>query len=443
MYSLRAKAKRISGYNKFLKEKSESLKIAISSYKEILFALLSPLPNNVKEFDFLHSKISTCIHNLELEKQNLESDADMLNTQLGQYKLQIESENEKNNEEIDALENKNFVLTNLIEKQDHVIADLEEKIKEINEKGLKQTIQTVEKKVLDPAQQALVMHHELQGCRNAFKKLTKGLNAEINKNSRLEHYSKSLREQNDFLITVIKSVYVNSDKPTDNTESLPGVDIEALKQILSEPMSDPMIHEETKIKADTTMNMQKDEDINISFANSFDAGNLHNKDSNINMSPIQQDSKNDIANMSASKVKINIPQLDFSKIKKYEEEIKKPVKKDIEHIEQPDILLDKNQQINEKILKQPEITKNENIVEKPKITEKLNVKYEQIKIIEKPQIKEEIKKSEEKQIKVVIRKDIKTPQKYMRPISKSTIKNAGTSIKKKELVRPELQHLDD
>ncbi len=213
---LQSKARQLVGFNKFLATKNDALKITVTSHKELLSTFLEK-PST----DALTTKINSVIRTLETINHNLENDNLTLSSQLAQAKQTLETEEEKCSEEIDSLENKNFVLTNLLEKQDHVLADLEEKLKEVKAKDGAGGMRVVEKRVLDPTQQTLILHHELQACRNAFKKLTKGLNAEINKNTRLEVYSKGLREQNDFLVTVIKSLCVNSDKPTDNSIFIP------------------------------------------------------------------------------------------------------------------------------------------------------------------------------------------------------------------------------
>ncbi len=257
---------------------------------------------------------------------NLESMNDMLLTenttldeQLSQYKGVIEAEENKCSEEIDGLENKNFILTNLLEKQDHVIADLETKIKESQSKPAG-GVCVQEKYVLDPTQQTLILHHELQASRNAFKKLTKGLNAELNKNTRLEQYCKNVKDQNEYLANVIRTLCVNTDKATDNSishspinspvaEGVAGnanIDLERLKAIMAENIADPTLPEEVKSKADTSMNApHKEEEIELSFASSMG-------------SPLP--AKNDLTK-SHDRIKcgIPIPMLDLGKVKALEE----------------------------------------------------------------------------------------------------------------------------
>ena len=90
--------------------------------------------------------------------------------------------------------------------------DYEAKINESKKRP--NNLKIMEKYVFDPTQQSVILQQELQACRNGFKKLSKNLNLEINKNDKLEQYSKSLQEQNNSLISIIKGLCENSEKQT-------------------------------------------------------------------------------------------------------------------------------------------------------------------------------------------------------------------------------------
>lgn len=208
--------------NQFLKEKNEILKATVQANKEVLSVALEDHKDK-KDLDarIIVEKLVKMKTELELINAKLSKETAIMRQEVEHTKNCQEAYSEKCigmrrvkvSQEIDDLENENFILTNLIDKKDHIIAGLERKIKD-SQKNKPDIV--VEKKIADPAQQTLIMHNELQGSRLAFKKLTKNINAEINKNEKIIKSNKSIKEQNEFLINVIRNLRENTEKATDN-----------------------------------------------------------------------------------------------------------------------------------------------------------------------------------------------------------------------------------
>eukprot|EP00826_Nyctotherus_ovalis_P009647 TRINITY_DN12549_c0_g1_i9.p1 TRINITY_DN12549_c0_g1~~TRINITY_DN12549_c0_g1_i9.p1 ORF type:complete len:269 (-),score=94.83 TRINITY_DN12549_c0_g1_i9:99-905(-) len=242
-------------------------------------------------------KIEDTITTIDTANKTLDNDNFSLMSKATRYKQQIEAMGEKYSEQIDSLENKNFVLTNLLDKQNHVIKSFEAKLNES-----KRTEKPVaEKLVTDPDQQNAMLQRELEIHRRNFKKLSKGLNAEINKNAKLESYSRALQVQNNFLADAIRKICDNPDSIFSyivDTE-IPELNAESLKNLLEENIKDPTAPQEEN--EDDLDEEQKNEDLNLSIASSIGA-----------RLPV----KNDLCK-THEKIKLAIPALDFSKLEKH------------------------------------------------------------------------------------------------------------------------------
>lgn len=242
-------------------------------------------------------KIEDTIATIDTANKTLDSDNFSLMSKATRYKQQIEAMGEKYSEQIDSLENKNFVLTNLLDKQKHVIKGFEAKLNE----SRRAEKPVVEKLITDPDQQNAMLQRELEIHRRNFKKLSKGLNAEINKNAKLESYSRALQVQNNSLADAIRKICDNPDSTFSYTLDIemPELDAEALKNLLEETVKDPTVpQEESEENWDEE---QKNEDLNLSVASSMGA-----------RLPV----KNDLCK-THEKIKFAIPTLDFSKLEKH------------------------------------------------------------------------------------------------------------------------------
>eukprot|EP00826_Nyctotherus_ovalis_P017978 TRINITY_DN15328_c0_g2_i8.p1 TRINITY_DN15328_c0_g2~~TRINITY_DN15328_c0_g2_i8.p1 ORF type:complete len:255 (+),score=60.20 TRINITY_DN15328_c0_g2_i8:214-978(+) len=205
----------LSEYSQSLQERNNVLRTAIKLHKELLSAFLEKPPAGAKQ---IAKKLEDTKHGLEAINKNIDSDNLNLLLQLSRYRKELEVEEEKCSEEVDTLENRHFVLTNQLEKQNNLMADYEAKLDELKRKPVHG--KAMEKYVFDPTQQMLILQQELQACRNGFKILSKDLNVRLNKNEKLEQYSKQLQKQNTSLIGIIKGLCENSDKKTTNCKLL-------------------------------------------------------------------------------------------------------------------------------------------------------------------------------------------------------------------------------
>jgi len=245
--SLQKHRNNLSEYVQSLKDKNNSLRTTIKLHKELLSVLLEKPSSNITP---VTKKLEDTMHSLESINKNVDNDNLSLLLQLSKCKKKIEVEEEKYNEEIDKLENRNFILVNQIDKQNNLIEGYEKKLKEMKKKPGYEAIP--EKYVFDSTQQILILQQELQASRNAFKKLSKELNVKLNKNEKLEQYSKQLQKQNTSLINIIKGLCENSEKQTTNctyallhiAEGKSIIDIEEIKNILAESGTDRIESEE-------------------------------------------------------------------------------------------------------------------------------------------------------------------------------------------------------
>jgi predicted RNase H-like nuclease (RuvC/YqgF family) len=238
--------KNLSEYEQSLQDKNNSLRTAIKQHKEVLSVLLEKHSSNI-----ILKKLEGTAHSLEAINRGIDSDNLSLLLQLSKYKKKMEVEEENYNQEIDRLENENFILTNQLEKQNNLIEGYEVKLNEMKKRPNHKAM--TEKFVFDPTQQILILQQELQASRNGFKKLSKELNVKLNKNEKLEQYSKDLQKQNTSLINIIKGLCENSEKQTTNcinallhiAEGKSTIDIEQIKSIiLGEPGTDIVASEE-------------------------------------------------------------------------------------------------------------------------------------------------------------------------------------------------------
>ena len=194
---LQSKARHLVDFNKSLKDRNDYLRKIIVVHKQLLSTLLEQSPPNM---EVIIKKIEETIRIIDAANKTLDDENFALMSKATRYKQQIEAVGKRYSEQIDSLESKNFILINLLDKQEHIIKGFETKLNEPQKDA-------IEKLITDPDQQNTILQRELDLHRRNFKKLSKGLNAEINKNTKLESYSKALQAQNNSLANAIRKIY--------------------------------------------------------------------------------------------------------------------------------------------------------------------------------------------------------------------------------------------
>ena len=286
-----------------LREKNEDLLATLYINKQLLDVMLdkrcekmSPEnSSNLKELmGKLHAnedKNSKLFHeNISLYEKILDS---AKSVETGQHDRKAET--------LD-LETKNAELTAMWAEKERKILALQNMLKNMPQKKM-MGIMIQEKHLLDPTQQTLVMHNELQVNKIAFKKLSKKMNDEIDRRSGLLVYNKQIKTKNEQLKAILKSIMANNGSLSEKAEGLfKSIDLERVKSVLENDIGEPAAimdrAEEVKQIDATAKAPPKGAEPELSVASSMG---------------LPLPAKNELSK-SHDRIKPFIPMLDFSKI---------------------------------------------------------------------------------------------------------------------------------
>ncbi len=220
-----------------------------------------------------------------------------MHEQLLDCKFSLETESHRGTAEIRELEAKNAVLTSMWNEKEKKCSGLQQTLR--NKQKRAQGFAVQEKSIIDPTQQTLAMHNELQINRCASTKLNRKMSEEAQRRESLLKYNKKLKQRNEQLKAILKSILSSGGNLSDKTN----IDMEKIKGILENGLTGPMEPGEEDIvrKADTSMNLppqKSEQESEPSVASSIGES-----------MPV----KNDLSR-SHDRIKTRIPMLDFTKI---------------------------------------------------------------------------------------------------------------------------------
>ncbi len=305
---------------KVLQEKHEDQKTTLSINSDLLDVTLERkktkmAPSDRATIGAAQEKIKVLAEIQEkLLRQNF-----ALNDQKLDCEFAIETEAFRRRDETADLENKNSSLTAMWNEKEKKLEHLQTALKS-KQKRAQGLGPVQEMSVVEPTQQTMVMHNELQINRTASSKLSRKMTLEARRRDSMLKYNKRLKQRNDQLKAILKNVINSAGGLTGNlSDKGANVDMEKIRAILENELTESIegVEEDMK-KADTSMILPQktvegadEAEVELSVASSIGQS-----------MPV----KNDLS-CSHDLIKARIPMLDFSKIKGRSDLKKKPEEK--------------------------------------------------------------------------------------------------------------------
>jgi len=288
------------------KEKNDDLKATLFINRNLLDDLLeSKLKTMSLELQTPIKEMIKKMHALEETNTHLFEQNVKIYEQLLSSSQAIETGKKNGRFDVKELENKNTQLTAMYNEKEKFITNIRDTLKGLQSKK-PPGVAVQEKHILDPTQQTLLMHNELLTNKMAIKKLNKKMSEEIARRDPLLAYNRQVKQKNEQLKSVLRSIISNNMCLTEKSEGVfKALDMEKIKSVLENEIAEPTaaqlkLNKDEAKKADTSLNFAlKPPEPELSVASSIG---------------LPLPAKNDLSK-SHDRIKPLIPMLDFTKIK--------------------------------------------------------------------------------------------------------------------------------